>query len=66
VRRIIGTPPMLGGTPSFSSAWNLSFGYHKLLPHDEIYLVYGDASAFATSPQLIFKMVHYFGADKGT
>jgi len=57
---------MLGGTPSFSSAWNLSFGYHKLLPHDEIYLVYGDASAFATSPQLIFKMVHYFGADKGT
>jgi len=66
VRRIIGTPPMLDRVPSFSSAWNLSFGYHKLLEHNEIYLVYGDASAFATSPQLIFKMVHYFGADKGT
>jgi len=66
VRRIIGTPPMLSGTPRFSSAWNLSFGYHKLLEHNEIYLVYGDASAFATSPQLIFKVVHYFGADKGT
>jgi hypothetical protein len=66
VRRIIGTPPMLGGTPSFSSAFNVSFAYHKLLQHNEIYLVYGDASAFATSPQLIFKIVHYFGADKGT
>lgn len=66
VRRIIGTPPMLSGIPSFSSAWNLSFAYHKLIQHNEIYLVYGDASAFATSPQLIFKVVHYFGADKGT
>ena len=66
VRRIIGTPPVLSGTPSYSSAWNLSFAYHKLLQHNEIYLVYGDASAFATSPQLIFKVVHYIGADKGT
>ncbi len=66
VRRIVGTPPMLDQVPSFSSAWNLSFAYHKLLEHNEIYLVYGDASAFATSPQLIFKIVHYFGADKGT
>ncbi len=57
---------MLDQIPSFSSAFNLSFAYHKLLDHNEIYLVYGGASAFATSPQLIFKIVHYFGADKGT
>jgi len=67
VRRIIGVPPTLDGSvPPFSSAWNLSFAYHKLFQHNEIYLVYGDASAFATSPQFIFKVVHYFGADKGT
>jgi hypothetical protein len=68
VRRIIGFSPVLaaGDVPSFSSGWNLSFAYHKLLAHNEIYLVYGDASAFSTSPQLIFKVVHYFGADKGT
>lgn len=67
VRRIIGVPPTLDGSfQGFSSAWNLSLAYHKLLQHNEIYLVYGDASAFATSPQFIFKMVHYFGADKGT
>jgi len=66
VRRIIGYSPVLEGTSRFSSAWNLSFAYHKLLQHNEIYLVYGDASAFSTSPQFIFKIVHYFGADKGT
>ena len=64
------SPPGIGDdlteTPSFSDGWNLSFAYHKLLQHNEIYLVYGDASAFSTSPQLIFKVVHYFGADKGT
>lgn len=66
VRRIMGTPPMLDSVPTFSSAWNLSFAYHKLFAHNELYLVYGDASAFSTSPQFIVKMIHYFGADKGT
>ncbi len=39
LRRIIGTPPLLDITspPQFSSAYNLSFAYHRRLPHDELY-----------------------------
>jgi hypothetical protein len=68
VRRITGTPPVVDVTspPSFSSAWNLSFAYHRRLPHDELYLAYGDASQLSTLPQFVVKLIHYFGAEKGT
>lgn len=33
---------------------------------DELYLVYGDPNQLSTLPALIFKFVHYFGADTGT
>jgi len=33
---------------------------------NEIYAVYGDASAFSTTPQFIVKWIRYFGAGKGT
>jgi len=66
VRRIIGTAPELYGPSPFQSAWNVSLAYHQRLPHDELYFVYGDASAFSTVPQLILKVIHYFGAEKGT
>lgn len=66
VRRIIGTPPQLYGPSPFQTGWNLSAAYHEHLPHDELYVVYGDASAFSTVPQLIVKIIHYFGAGKGT
>jgi hypothetical protein len=36
------------------------------LPHDELYLAYGDASQLSTLPQLVVKLIHYFGAEKGT
>lgn len=75
VRRIIGRNPLLETqfdsrgafvAPAYSSAWNVSGAYYRRFPHDELYLVYGDASAFSTAPQMIFKWIHYVGAEKGT
>ena len=68
VRRIIGTPPVVDARslPSFTSAWNVSFAYHRRLPHDELYVAYGDASQLSTLPQFIVKYIHYVGAEKGT
>jgi hypothetical protein len=51
---------------SFTSAWNLTFAYHRRLPHDELYVAYGDASQLSTLPQFVLKLIHYFGAEKGT
>ncbi len=68
VRRIIGTPPIVDirALPSFTSAWNVSFAFHRRTPHDELYFAYGDASQLSTLPQLVLKFIHYFGAEKGT
>ena len=68
VRRVVGTPPIVDTRflPSSTSAWNVSFAYHKRSPHDELYFAYGDASRLSTLPQLIVKFIHYFGAEKGT
>jgi hypothetical protein len=66
VRRIIGIAPPLGFTPTYVNASNLSFAFHRRMLHDELYLVYGDPNLLATSPAFILKVVHYFGADKGT
>ncbi|MBC5829260.1 MAG: hypothetical protein GIW98_03580 [Candidatus Eremiobacteraeota bacterium] len=72
VRRIVGFPTTLVPidakirAQSFRSAWNLSAAYYKRLPHDELYFVYGDANAFSTRPIFILKLIHYFGAEKGT
>ena len=67
VRRIIGIAPVLANAPVFQSGWNLSAAYHRVMSgSNEIYAVYGDASAFSTAPQFIVKWIHYFGAAKGT
>jgi hypothetical protein len=68
VRRILGADPQLENGPLQSglNAWNVSAAFYKRLPHDELYLVYGDASALYTKPALILKLIHYFGAEKGT
>ena len=66
-RRIIGTPPMLDAVPQYQQGWNLSAAYHRTFNGvNEIYAVYGDASAFSTVPQFIVKWIRYFGAGKGT
>ncbi|MBV8245038.1 MAG: hypothetical protein JOZ38_03870 [Candidatus Eremiobacteraeota bacterium] len=71
VRRIIGTPPFPNGgnnicTTNTLICTNLSFAYHKRLPHDELYVIYGDASQLTTTPQFIIKLIHYVGGEKGT
>ena len=68
VRHIVGTPPIVDLTslPGYTRAWNLSFAYHRRLPHDELYVAYGDASQLSTLPQFVIKLIHYFGAEKGT
>lgn len=68
VRRIVGTAPVLDVTspPGYVRAWNLSFAYHRRLPHDELYFAYGDASQLSTVPQFLLKLIHYVGAEKGS
>jgi hypothetical protein len=55
-----------GAIAPCTGAWNLSFAYHRRLPHDELYVGYGDASQLSTTPSFVLKLIHYFGAEKGT
>ncbi len=68
MRRIIGTPPIVDirSLPGYTSAWNVTFAFHHRTPHDELYFAYGDASRLSTLPQFVLKLIHYFGAEKGT
>jgi len=68
VRRIIGTPPIVDirSLPGYTGAWNVTFAFHHRTPHDELYVAYGDASRLSTLPQFVLKLIHYFGAEKGT
>jgi hypothetical protein len=78
VRRIHGTPPNVAnyfaygvtpftpGPPTFYYATNVSVAYAVHRKRDELYLVYGDASAPSTKPAAILKYVFYVGGEKGT
>jgi hypothetical protein len=78
VRRIHGTPPAVAnffsygsvpfptGPASFYSASNVSVAYALHRRRDELYVVYGDASAASTKPAVILKYVFYVGGEKGT
>jgi len=66
VRRVVGTTPPVFEAPAFVDASNVSLALHDRISRDDFYLVYGDANALVTSPQLILKWVHYFGAQQGT
>ena len=65
-RRIIGYAPELSTVPDFQDGWNLSAAFRSKVPGGELYVVYGNAAAFATVPQFIVKYIRYMGADKGT
>ncbi len=60
------TLPQSAVIANCTGAWNLSFAYHHRSPHDEVYVAYGDASRLSTTPAFILKLIHYFGAEKGT
>jgi hypothetical protein len=66
MRRIQGTPPSVGGIASYSNDTNVSLAYALHRRRDELYVVYGDASALQTKPALIVKYVFYLGGEKGT
>ncbi|MBV9277200.1 MAG: hypothetical protein JOZ97_03090 [Candidatus Eremiobacteraeota bacterium] len=59
-------PPPGAVTAPCTGAWNLSFAYHRQTLHDELYFAYGDASLLSTTPSFILKLIHYYGAPKGT
>ncbi len=67
-RHIIGAGPSLDLSmpqPPMLNSWNLSAAYYQRWPHDELYIVYGDASQLSTVPQLLVKFILYVGAEKG-
>lgn len=68
LRRIVGTPPPFPGlaVPAFVNTTNVSFGFTRHLPHDDIFVAYGNPDAPFTQNQFIAKFVHYFGAERGT
>jgi len=66
VRRIIGVSPPVFVGPVYVQASNVSVALHDRVGRDDVYVVYGDANALNTPPQLLLKWIHYFGAEKGT
>lgn len=81
VRRIDGMvlpnafqPPTFGAPASCANAApgtiidcsNVSAGFHVLVGHQELYMVYGDPSLLQTKPAFVVKWIRYLGADKGT
>jgi hypothetical protein len=45
---------------------NVSMAYHLRLSKSELYFAYGDPNTLTTIPQMIFKVIFYEGAGKGT
>jgi hypothetical protein len=67
LRRVVGYPPIPnGGGNCEGECSNVSVAYHLRLRSSEIYLAYGNPNALNTVPQLIFKIIFYAGAAKGT
>ena len=67
LRRVVGTPPNPnGGGNCVGTCSNVSIAYHLRRNHAEYYLAYGDPNALTTTPQAIFKIIFYAGAEKGT
>jgi hypothetical protein len=75
LRRIIGAGPpdgvsFLAGEPleagPYTSAYNVSFAYHRRWGQNEIYSAYGDPSQLYTKPAFVLKWIRYIGAEKGT
>ena len=57
---------MLATVPVYQNGSNISATFHSKMPAGELYVVYGDASAFSTVPQFLVKFIRYVGAGKGT
>ncbi|MGC2634006.1 MAG: hypothetical protein WA215_07325 [Candidatus Cybelea sp.] len=67
IRNVIGDPPIPnGGGDCTGRCSNVSVAYHLRLRTSEIYLAYGNPNTLTTVPQVIFKLIFYAGAQKGT
>ena len=67
LRRVVGYPPQPnGGGNCEGKCSNVSVAYHLRLRHSELYFAYGDPNQLTTVPQVIFKMIFYEGAQKGS
>jgi hypothetical protein len=67
LRRVVGNPPVPnGGGDCIGTCSNVSIAYHLRLRNSELYLAYGNPNALTTVPQVIFKVIFYAGAQKGT
>jgi hypothetical protein len=67
LRRVVGYPPIPnGGGNCEGTCSNVSVAYHMRLRTSELYVAYGNPNTLTTVPQLIFKIIFYAGAAKGT
>lgn len=67
LRRVVGYPPIPnGGGNCEGECSNVSVAYHLRLRTSELYVAYGNPNTLDTVPQLIFKVIFYAGAAKGT
>ena len=67
LRRVVGYPPIPnGGGNCEGECSNVSVAYHLRLRNSELYVAYGNPNTLITVPQLIFKVIFYAGAAKGT
>ncbi len=67
LRRVIGDAPQPnGGGNCVGTCSNVSVAYHLRLPHEEIYLAYGNPNTLTTVPQALLKVIFYVGGQKGT
>ena len=67
LRRVVGFPPIPnGGGNCEGTCSNVSVAYHMRLRNSELYVAYGNPNTLITVPQLIFKVIFYAGAAKGT
>ncbi len=66
LRRIIGTAPPLTPAPRIVDAGNVTMAYYRKSGQNELYLAYGSPNTLSTTPALILKLIHYFGAEKGS
>ncbi len=67
LRRVVGYPPIPnGGGDCMGTCSNVSVAYHLRMRRSELYIAYGNPNALITVPQMIFKIIFYAGAQKGT
>lgn len=65
-RKIIGTGPTFLSAPQFVDGTNLSMAYYRRFRDFELYAAYGTPNDLSTRHDLLFKLIRYIGAEKGT